>query len=131
MDFHLIAYYIGINLLFGTSIHYLLLPDDIEFIRLEAFINLIGVCLVAYYFINKERTVKNRNNNDSHLISYYIGIIINIFTSFKFLLYPNSKKISHSHEYICCKDAKYIYYLLFLIMIILFMLFIIVIIYHI
>jgi hypothetical protein len=93
MDFHLIAYYIGINLLFGTSIHYLLLPDDIEFIRLEAFINLIGICLVAYYFINKERTIKNRNNNDSHLISYYIGIIINTFTSFKFLLYPNSNNI--------------------------------------
>jgi len=52
MDFHLIAYYIGINLLFGTSIHYLLLPDDIEFIRLEAFINLIGDVKCNYLILS-------------------------------------------------------------------------------
>ena len=47
---HLIAYYIGIAIVFITHFFMLYEPK----MKLHAFINLVGAFLIAYYFMDKE-----------------------------------------------------------------------------
>jgi hypothetical protein len=54
MDFHLLAYYIGIMIVFGTHI-YLIMKGGVT---AHAGINLLGGALIAYYFMNKEGFIK-------------------------------------------------------------------------
>ena len=54
MDFHLLAYYIGIAIVFTSHI-YLIVKGGIT---AHAGINLLGGALIAYYFMNKEGFIK-------------------------------------------------------------------------
>ena len=50
MDFHLLAYYIGISIVFATHV-YLLVGRRMT---VHAGLNLVAGGLIAYYFMNKE-----------------------------------------------------------------------------
>jgi len=54
MDFHLLAYYIGIAIVFLTHI-YLFLGGRMT---AHAGLNLAAAVLIAYYFMNKEGFIK-------------------------------------------------------------------------
>ena len=54
MDFHLLAYYIGIAIVFATHL-YLVAKGGIT---AHAGINLLGASLSAYYFMHKEGFIK-------------------------------------------------------------------------
>lgn len=56
MDKHLISYYIGIFLVFITHIIMLFTGDNA--MKIHACINLLAACLIAYYFMNKEKYIK-------------------------------------------------------------------------
>jgi hypothetical protein len=57
MDAHLIAYYIGILIVFGTHIYILTSVSD-EKMKMHAYINIFGAMLVAYYFMHKEQFIQ-------------------------------------------------------------------------
>lgn len=57
MDKHLISYYIGIAIIFGTHT-FMLMKDGGPASNNHAIINLIGAILIAYYFMNKEGFIK-------------------------------------------------------------------------
>jgi hypothetical protein len=54
MNSHLLAYYIGIAIVFASHI-YLIVKGGIT---AHAGINLLGASLIAYYFMNKEGFIK-------------------------------------------------------------------------
>ena len=54
MDIHLLAYYIGILIVFATHI-YLLVGGHMT---AHAGLNLLAGALIAYYFMNKEGFIK-------------------------------------------------------------------------
>ena len=54
MDSHLIAYYIGIAVVFLSHIFMLIKPMPPSGMRMHAIINIVAACLIAYYFMNKE-----------------------------------------------------------------------------
>jgi hypothetical protein len=56
MDLHLISYFIGILIVFGSHIFILSTPD--MKMNVHAYINLLGAMLIAYYFMNKEGYIK-------------------------------------------------------------------------
>ena len=58
MDHHLISYYIGILIVFGTHIFMLVKGMKPDQVNAHASINLIGGILIAYYFMNKENYIK-------------------------------------------------------------------------
>jgi hypothetical protein len=56
MNIHLLAYYIGIAIIFIT--HLYMLKDSKIDMRSHAIINLVGGGLIAYYFMNREGFIK-------------------------------------------------------------------------
>lgn len=56
MDIHLIAYYIGIFIVFASHI-YVLVDKPTDTIKIHSFVNLIAGVLIAYYFMNKEKFI--------------------------------------------------------------------------
>lgn len=56
MDQHLISYYIGILIVFGTHI-YLLITDKID-LKIHSIINIVAGLMIVYYFLNKENIIK-------------------------------------------------------------------------
>ena len=54
MDIHLIAYYIGIAIIFGTHIYMLAIGT----MTVHASLNVFAGVLIAYYFMNKERFIR-------------------------------------------------------------------------
>jgi hypothetical protein len=54
MDFHLLAYYIGIAIVFGSHI-YLIVQGGIT---AHSGLNLAAGGMIAYYFMNKEGFIK-------------------------------------------------------------------------
>jgi len=55
MDIHLISYYIGIFIVFLTHAYMLLAnPMNARDMKIHAIINILGACMIAYYFMNKE-----------------------------------------------------------------------------
>ena len=59
MESHLLAYFIGIILLFGVNIYVLVQPQETYITaKQNTFINLLASCLVGYYFVFKEGYVK-------------------------------------------------------------------------
>lgn len=56
MDIHLIAYYIGIFIVFASHI-YVLSHKPTDSIRMHSLVNLIAGVLIAYYFMNKEQFI--------------------------------------------------------------------------
>ena len=56
MDQHLIFYYIGILIVFGT--HAFMLFSDNQSMQMHAGVNIFAGCCIAYYFMNKEGFIK-------------------------------------------------------------------------
>ena len=57
MEKHLIAYYIGIFIIFGSHVYCLFKSKDKEMIN-HSWLNIFGALLIAYYFMNKENMWK-------------------------------------------------------------------------
>lgn len=55
MEQHLLAYYIGIFIVFASHSYMLINPSQpISTLEQHIYANLIAACLIAYYFTNKE-----------------------------------------------------------------------------
>jgi hypothetical protein len=55
MNLHLIAYYIGIFIVFASHLFLLYNPDQKNFdMKQHSYANLFAAVLIAYYFMNKE-----------------------------------------------------------------------------
>jgi hypothetical protein len=57
MDLHLLAYYIGILIVFASHI-YMLMNKPSKMMRNHCYINLVAAVLIAYYFMNKEKFIQ-------------------------------------------------------------------------
>lgn len=57
MDQHLIAYYIGIFIVFASHIYLLSISKNSVMIQ-HSYVNLTAALLIAYYFLHKEGFVK-------------------------------------------------------------------------
>lgn len=58
MDFHLVCYYIGIAIVFISHIFMLVNPLKEDAMNSHAVVNIIAACLIAYYFMYKEKYIK-------------------------------------------------------------------------
>jgi hypothetical protein len=59
MELHLMAYYIGIIIIFATHLRMLMAGGfNANMTTSHAVINLIAGSLIAYYFMNKENMIK-------------------------------------------------------------------------
>lgn len=55
MNNQLLAYYIGILIVFSSHVYSLVKPlEPIMTMTQHSYVNLIAVALIAYYFVNKE-----------------------------------------------------------------------------
>ena len=58
MEQHLIAYYIGIFIVFGSHIYMLLKPNEMIMTQPQhIYANLAGALAIAYYFMYKENII--------------------------------------------------------------------------
>lgn len=58
-DLHLLAYYIGIFIVFISHLHSIVFPDKpLMNMKAHAYINILAALLIAYYFMNKENYIK-------------------------------------------------------------------------
>lgn len=58
MDQHLIAYFIGIFIVFASHLYILYKPNQPSMVMQQhAYINILGATLIAYYFLHKERYI--------------------------------------------------------------------------
>lgn len=57
MEQHLLAYFVGIFIVFASHINTLLnvVPTDM---KTHSYINLVAAMLIAFYFLNKEQYIK-------------------------------------------------------------------------
>jgi hypothetical protein len=59
MDNHLIAYYIGILIIFASHLYILMNPTKpLMDMKTHSYINIAACLLIAYYFMNKENYIK-------------------------------------------------------------------------
>jgi hypothetical protein len=54
MDIHLVSYYIGIFIVFLSHIYVLMYNPPYKMIVYNAYLNIVGAFLIAYYFMHKE-----------------------------------------------------------------------------
>jgi EamA domain-containing membrane protein RarD len=94
MDNYLISY-IGIFILFIFNIKNLIYEDNTHRNRVYSFIHIMSALIIFDYFQNKDKNSKfiyNSNGKfDIHLLSFYIGINLNIFISMHILLYSDAE----------------------------------------
>jgi len=58
MEQHLIAYYVGILIVFGSHVYMLSYPDKpLTTMAQHAYLNIFGALLIAYYFMYKENFI--------------------------------------------------------------------------
>ena len=55
MDSHLIAYFIFI--VFASHVYMLVVSPSTEMV-IHSVVNIVAACLIAYYFMNKEKYIK-------------------------------------------------------------------------
>jgi hypothetical protein len=62
MNKHLLSYYLGIFIIFASHIYMIFLIDkmDRKEIIIHSIANLVAVCMIAYYFVNKEGIFTNK-----------------------------------------------------------------------
>ena len=58
MEIHLISYYIGIFIVFGSHAYTIFKSKDKDMIN-HSWLNIFGVLLIAYYFMDKEKMWDN------------------------------------------------------------------------
>ena len=58
-DLHLVAYYIGIAIVLGSHLYMLYAPSKpLMSMKTHAYVNILAVAMIAYYFLNKEGITK-------------------------------------------------------------------------
>jgi hypothetical protein len=58
MEQHLLAYYIGILIIFGSHLYILMYPSKpLMSMEAHSYANIFAAVLIAYYFMNKERFI--------------------------------------------------------------------------
>lgn len=58
-ELHLLAYYIGIFIVFISHIYSIVSPDKpLMSMKTHAYINILAAIFIAYYFMNKESYIK-------------------------------------------------------------------------
>ena len=57
MDFHLVAYFIGIAIVFFSHLYMLFTGSPSKELKMHCYANLVASALIAYYFMNS--TLKN------------------------------------------------------------------------
>lgn len=59
MEQHLLAYYIGILIIFGSHLYMLMSPGKPSMTTtMHSYVNIFAALLIAYYFMNKEQFIK-------------------------------------------------------------------------
>ena len=59
MEQHLLAYYIGILIIFGSHLYILMSPGNpLMTMTMHSYVNIFAALLIAYYFMNKEQFIK-------------------------------------------------------------------------
>lgn len=59
MEQHLLAYTVGIFIIFGSHIYMLYKPNEkLMTMEQHCYLNILGAILIAYYFMNKEGYIK-------------------------------------------------------------------------
>lgn len=58
MDSHLIAYYIGIFIVFASHLYVLSKAGISSEMKIHSYVNILAVILIAYYFMHKEGHIK-------------------------------------------------------------------------
>jgi hypothetical protein len=58
MEQHLLAYYIGILIVFGSHFYMLMYPDmPLTSPHVHSYVNILAATLIAYYFMHKENFI--------------------------------------------------------------------------
>ena len=59
MEQHLLSYYIGVLIIFGSHIYMLMKPNEMLMTQPQhIYANLLGVVAIAYYFMYKENFIQ-------------------------------------------------------------------------
>ena len=56
MDIHLVSYYIGIFILFGSHLYTIFNSDNQDMLN-HSYANIFAAMLIGYYFMNKEKFI--------------------------------------------------------------------------
>jgi hypothetical protein len=67
MEIHLISYYIGIFIVFGSHAYTIFKSKDKDMIN-HSWLNIVAALLIAYYFMNKENMWNNIMNKKEKAI---------------------------------------------------------------
>jgi hypothetical protein len=58
MEQHLLSYFIGIFIIMSSHLYVLYKPNEpIMSMEYHSYINILGGCMIAYYFLNKENYI--------------------------------------------------------------------------